>query len=67
MKPDAAKHNPDPAYLRELVARSGLSQRRAAVLVGVSGRMMRHYLSLTPESWHPAPYSVQYALEQLAK
>lgn len=65
MKPSAAKHNPDPAYLRSVLDRAGLSQREAARLIGVSDRMMRYYLSLDPEAWKPAPYVVQYALESL--
>lgn len=65
MKPNASKHNPDPAYLRELLDRAGLSQREAARRLGISDRMMRYYLSEDPGAWKPAPYSVQYALEQL--
>lgn len=67
MKPNASKHNPDPAYLRGLIERAGLSQREAASLVGVSDRAMRYYLSTEPDSWKPAPYAVQFALEQLAR
>jgi len=67
MKPDAAKHNPDPVYLRGLLERAGLSQREAARIVGVTDRMMRYYLSKNPSSWKPAPYAVQYALEQMLK
>lgn len=66
MKPNASKHNPDPAYLRELLARAGLSQREAARRLGISDRMMRHYVSLDPASYTPAPYAIQYALEALA-
>lgn len=65
MKPNADKHNPDPAYLRELLERAGLSQREAARRVGVSDRMMRYYLSADPAAWKPAPYAIQYALESL--
>lgn len=67
MKPDARKHNPDPAYLRGLVEKSGLSQCEAAERIGISDRLMRYYLSDNPESSRAAPYPVQYALEQLAK
>lgn len=65
MKPSASQHNPDPAYLRGLLTRAGLSQREAAHRVGVTDRMMRYYLSLNPDSWKPAPYAVQYMLENL--
>lgn len=66
MKPNASKHNPDPAYLRELLERAGLSQREAARRIGVSDRAMRYYLSTEPSAWKPAPYPIQYALESLA-
>jgi transcriptional regulator with XRE-family HTH domain len=66
MKPNAAKHNPDPAYLRELLGRAGLSQREAARRIGISDRMLRYYLSTDPAAYKPAPYAVQYALERLA-
>ena len=65
MKPNASKHNPDPAYLRELLDRAGLSQREAARRLGISDRMMRYYLSLDPASYKPAPYAIQYAIENL--
>ena len=62
MKPNASKHNHDPAYLRELLERAGLSQREAARRIGISERVMRYYLAGERE----APYPVQYALESLA-
>ena len=65
MKPDATRHNPDPAYLRGLITRSGLSQGEAARRIGISPRMMRYYLA-TGEAGRPAPYLVQFALEALA-
>ncbi len=65
--PDATRHDPSPTYLRALIARSGMSQRRAAILIGIDPRALRYYLQ--PED-HPsrrvAPYPVQYALERLA-
>lgn len=64
MKPDSAKHNPDPDYLRGLIDRAGLSQREAARAVGITDRMMRYYLSHDPDAPR-APYAVQYALERL--
>lgn len=68
MKPDATKHNPDPAYLRGLLDRAGISQREAAAQLGLSERMMRYYLSPVDSHTHrPAPYLVQFALEALAE
>ena len=66
-KPDASLHNPDPRYLRGLVDRSGLSQRRIAELLGITDRVMRYYLSdEASTTFRPAPYPVQFALECLA-
>jgi transcriptional regulator with XRE-family HTH domain len=66
-KPDASKHDPRPKYLRELLERAGLSQRQAAFRLGISERMMRYYLADESADFRPAPYVVQYALEQLAR
>lgn len=63
MKPDATKHNPDPAYLRELLARAGLSQRAAARVIGIPERTMRYYLASDDRE---CPYPVQFCLESLA-
>ena len=60
-KPDVSQHNPDPAYLRLLVAESGLSQRQAAKAIGHNERTMRYWLN----GKHTFAYSVQYALEKL--
>ena len=65
MKPDATRHDPRPEYIRALIEQAGLSQREAARRIGVSERMMRYYVSTDPASYRSAPYSVQYALEQL--
>lgn len=65
MRPDAKKHNPDPLYLRELIARTGLSQRQCAALIGISERNMRAHLTMAGKLL-PAPYPVQFALESLA-
>lgn len=65
MIPDATQYNPDPAYLRELIARSGLSQRQAAFRIGIGERSMRQYLA-TSGRQDAAPYCVQFALEALA-
>ncbi len=64
MKPNASKHEPDPAYIRGLIERAGLSQREAARRIGVSERMMRYYVS-DDQNAPRAPYPVQYALENL--
>lgn len=68
MKPDARKHDPSPDYLRALLETAGLSQRQAAERIGISDRLMRYYLAdESSESSRVAPYTVQYALEMLAK
>ncbi len=61
-KPNAADHNPDPAYMRSLVEASGLSQVKAAQQIGVTDRTMRAWLA-GDQSF---PYTAQYAMEQLA-
>jgi len=66
MKPDARRHNPNPAYLRGLVARTGLTQEQAAKALGISARSMRAHLSESKASRQDAPYVVQFALEALA-
>jgi transcriptional regulator with XRE-family HTH domain len=66
MKPDATQHNTDPWYLRELIAKAGLSQREAARRIGISERVMRQYLAPRGAATAlPAPYTVQFALERL--
>ncbi|WP_165676581.1 helix-turn-helix domain-containing protein [Metapseudomonas otitidis] len=66
-KPDASNHNPDPRYLRGLLEQAGVSQRKAAELIGITDRAMRYYLSdKSSESYRVAPYPVQFALECLA-
>ncbi|OOR92092.1 hypothetical protein B0181_02090 [Moraxella caviae] len=69
MKPNAQTHyNPDPDYLRELVAITGLSQNQIAKLCGVGNRAMRSYLTFTDsQSYQKAPYAVQFCLECLAQ
>lgn len=68
MKPNAAKHDPSPHYLRALVIKSGLSQRACARQIGIGERLLRYYLAdeLTADR-RVAPYPVQFALEQLAR
>lgn len=68
MKPDIKHHNPDPTYLRALLEKAGLSQRKAAHILGVSERMMRYYLVHTDDpNYRQMPYTVQFCLECLAK
>jgi len=67
MKPDSTKHNPDPEYLRELVKKTGLSQRKIARIIGVNERLFRMYLANRSASTaHDAPYTVQFTLECLS-
>lgn len=58
-RPDATRHNPDPAYLRELVKNSGLTREEFCARLGISDRTLRYYLS----GGHEIPYTVQYAAE----
>ena len=60
-KPDVKQYNDSPAYLRLLVAASGLSQKQAARAIGHNERTMRYWLS----GKHTFAYSVQYSLEKL--
>ncbi|MDO4224235.1 MAG: helix-turn-helix transcriptional regulator [Acinetobacter sp.] len=67
MKPDISKHNPDPSYIRALLEQAGLSQRKAAHILGISERMMRYYLVHPDDpNYRPIPYTVQFAIECLA-
>lgn len=67
MKPDATEHDPRPEYLRWLIDKAGLSQREAALIIGIDERALRRYLaSRDARYWQDAPYPVQYAIEQLA-
>lgn len=63
-RPDAVNHNPDEQYLRGLIEKSGLSQRECARRLGITSASLRHMLSDC--SQRKAPYTVQYALEELA-
>lgn len=67
MKPDAANHNPDPRYLRGLIEQAGISQRKAARLIGMSWTGFGNYLRDESEPlYRVADYRVQFALECLA-
>ena len=66
-KPDASLHDPSPAYLRGLLETAGITQEAAATALGITDRVMRYYLSSQKSAtYRPAPYAIQYALEQLA-
>ena len=68
MKPDIKNYNPDPVYIRTLLEKAGLSQRKTARILGVSERMMRYYLVHTDDpNYRPMPYTVQFAIECLAQ
>ena len=62
------KYNPDPAYLRDLLAQAGITSSLAARILQYQGlelnrRAMRHYLSGRSRF----PYAVQVAMEDLAE
>ena len=60
MKPDARGYEPNRDYLAELVASTGLSQKKTSERVlGVDPRTLRRYLS----GERRIPYTVQFALE----
>lgn len=62
-RPDAKWHRRnDTAYLRDLLAAAGLSQRAAGPLIGMSERAMRYKVSGEQE----LDYAEQYCLEVLA-
>lgn len=67
-KPDAATHNPNPTHLRALLAKAGVSQRKAAELLGMSAAGLQNYIRDPADpKYRPAPYVVQFALEALAE
>ena len=66
MTPNARLYNKDALYLRQLIETAGLTQHKAALLVGVPERTMRDYLNPKKEN-SVAPYAVQFCLECLAK
>lgn len=66
MKPNAENYNPDPAYLRSLIERAEVSQRKAARMIGIDERLLRSYLAKRESvSAREAPYPVQFCLECL--
>ena len=61
MKPDASTYDPRPEYLAELVASTGLSQPALGLLIGVTDKTLRNWLS----GRNPFPYTAQFAIECL--
>ena len=60
----APKRNYAPAYIRGLIAQSGLTQEACAGKIGVSFRSLKDYIA---ESHNSAiPYAAQVLLEDLA-
>jgi hypothetical protein len=65
--PHAKWHRPgDADYARELIAAAGLSQRGAAVVLGINERSMRNKVSEQPSSGQGLTYAEQFMLETLA-
>lgn len=65
---DATKHNPDPEYLKSLIAKAGISQREAAKRIGVYERLFRMYLAnRSANSAQECPYAIQFCLEALSE
>jgi len=59
---------PNPDYLKSLIEKSGISQRKAAKCIGISERVMRQYLAnRSAATAIEAPYPVQFCLENLAE
>lgn len=68
MTPDSSKYNPDPAYLKSLIAKAGISQREAARRLGVNERLFRMYIAdRSSKSAQNCTYAVQFCLEVMAK
>ncbi len=60
---DSSNYNPSPSYLRDLISRSSLTQRKISIILGVDERTLRNYLNENHSS--KAPYSFQFCLEYL--
>lgn len=64
-RPDARLlRDPDPERLRELLDSTGLTQAQAAARLGIGLRTLERYLSGQGGS---VPYTVQYAIEAMAR
>lgn len=67
-KPDATRYNACPTYLRAILAKAGVSQRKAAELLGMSAAGLQNYIRDPADpKYRKAPYVVQFALEALAE
>lgn len=68
MRPDAARYDPRPEYLLQLIAQTGMSVPTVAKRIGIGDRLLRFYLTEPGEkTFRIAPYPVQFALECLAR
>ena len=63
--PDARGYRASPARFRLLVEETGLTQAEVAERLGISLRTLAYHA--TPGTDRPAPYTVAYTLEMLAK
>lgn len=61
MKPNAAEHNTDPEYCRDLVDSIKMRRLDVARTIGIDKRTLRRYMS----GERKMPYPVQFALECL--
>ncbi len=61
--PDASTHRPDPEYLQHLLAKTGLSERRAEKLLGLGDRSLRNFM----QGKSRIPYTLQFSMEALAR
>ncbi len=65
---DPKNHNPDPAYLRGLIEKIGLSQHKIAVLLDIEPRTLRKYIAnRAANNVLDCPYTVQFCLQWLAE
>jgi len=64
-QPNSESYNPDPDYLRGLVAASGRSINECARLCGISKSNFKQWLDSRHSS--EAPYAVQFCLEILSE
>lgn len=59
MKPDASQYNPDPAYMRDLVLSSGLSQPALGRVIGKDERTIRNWIKGTAKFDYPSQFAVE--------